>query len=242
MANTRLLLAQGDNPDLLYEVYATDVSRGGEDARRLVLTGDNGEIDASFLPQFFWKTFNASGLPARLGGVVWTKTKITQLANWSGYASLLGNAGIDGIGNLTLPPGFFAPGRGVRIKLGGIYTVRSTGYYYLALYLNSLRVHLSRATYPTNGLIAIPTTSPKQWTAEVTMFCTAENNIVTSSDIFYDVGSSQLQSMRYITNKGEVFTIDSSVAQTLDLKCWSPAAYTSDSVTVYPPAIVEVFG
>ena len=115
MANTRLLLAQGDNPDLLYEVYATDVSRGAEDARRLVLTGDNGEIDASFLPQFFWKTFNASGLPARLGGAVWTKTKITQLVNWSGYASLFGSAGIDGIGNLTFPPGFFIPGRGVRI-------------------------------------------------------------------------------------------------------------------------------
>ena len=242
MANTRLLLAQGDNPDLLYEVYATDVSRGAEDARRLVLTGETGEIDESFLPQSLLKISNIGGLQARSNGTLWTKTKITQLVNWSGYASLLGNPAIDGIGNLTLPPNFFVPGRGIRIKLGGIYSVRSTGYYYLALYLNSLRVHLSRATYPTNSLIAIPTTSPKQWTAEVTMFCTAENNIVTSSDIFYDVGSSQLQSMRYITNKGEVFTIDSSVAQMLDLKCWSPAAYASDSVTVYPPAIVEVFG
>lgn len=242
MANTRLLLAQGDNPDLLYEVYATDVSRGAEDARRLVLTGDDGEIDSSFLPQTLFKNFNVGGLPSRIGGAVWTKTKITQLVNWAGYASLFGSPTVDGIGTLTLPSGFFTPGRGIRIKLGGTYSIRSTGYYYFAFYLNALRVHLSKQMYPTNGLIAVSTTAQKPWTAEVILFCTESNNIAVTSDIFFDVGALQIQSTRHLTNKGEVYTIDASIPLVMDLKCWSPAAYASDTITVYPPAIVEVFG
>lgn len=242
MANTRLLLAQGDNPDLLYEVYATDVSRGPLDARRLILTGDDGEVDSSFLPQSLFKNFDVGGLPSRIGGVVWTKTKITQLVSWAGYASLLGNPAVDGIGALTLPSGFFVPGRGIRIKLGGTYSVRSTGYYYFALYLNALRVHLSKQMYPTNSLIAVSTTAQKPWTAEVILFCTEPNNITVNSNIFFDVGASQIQNTSHVTNKGEVYTVDASIPLTMDLKCWAPAAYASDTVTVYPPAIVEVFG
>jgi hypothetical protein len=168
------------------------------------------------------------GIQQQLSGTIFVATASAAATNTTNETSLIGT----GVGSKTLPANFLVPGKVLRVRGGGIFSSLATpGTLTFKFKLGSTVIAQQTITPPVSG-------ANNSWICDLRMICRSSGGGGTvmpegSISLAAYTGATGTGSRTAIdmNNQSAAVTVDTTVAQTIDLTATWATANASNSIT-----------